>query len=126
MELSGKIKKIMDLQTFDSGFRKKEMVITTAENYPQDIIIEFTQDRVNLLDPLQEGQDVKVSINIRGREWINPQGEAKYFNSINGWRVELIQAVNTQPSQDLPPVPPTVQSFPQDVQNTQEEDDLPF
>ncbi len=126
MELTGKIKKIFDTQTFDSGFRKREVVITTQENYPQDIIIEFLQDRVSLIDPLNEGEDIKISINIRGREWINPQGEAKYFNSITGWRVEKIQQENPTSAHDLPPVPPTVQSFTPDMQATEEEDDLPF
>ena len=47
------------------------------------------------------GEPVKVSINLRGREWVNPQGETKYFNSIQGWRIEgLSQAA---PS-NLPPV----------------------
>ncbi len=126
MELTGKVKKIFDTQTFDSGFRKRELVITTDENYPQDIIIEFLQDRISLLDGVNEGENLKVSINIRGREWINPQGEAKYFNSIVGWRIEKIQA-HTPSAQDLPPVPPTVDQFPQDVKQTEEEeDDLPF
>ncbi len=125
MELTGKIKKIMEPQTFDSGFRKREMVIETQEQYPQTIMVEFLQDRINLLDPLKEGEDVRVSINIRGREWVNPQGETKYFNSITGWRVEKIETETATP-QNIPPAPPTVDSFPQDMQKTEEEDDLPF
>jgi len=64
------------------------MVITTQEQYPQDILIEFYQDKIALLDPLNVGDEVKVHINIRGKEWVNPEGVAKYFNSINGWRIE--------------------------------------
>lgn len=116
MEIKGKIKKIFETQTFQSGFQKKEMVITTSEQYPQDILIEFYQDKIALLDPLNVGDDVKVSINIRGREWINPEGVAKYFNSINGWRIEK--------DSDAPvaPVAPTVEES-----LTEEGDDgLPF
>ena len=98
MEISGRIKKIFDLQTFPSGFQKKEMVVTTQEQYPQDILIEFYQDKIALLDPLNVGDEVKVHINIRGKEWINPEGEAKYFNSINGWRIEKVSAVATEPA----------------------------
>ena len=89
MELEGKIKMIGETTTFGSnGFRKRELVITTDEQYPQHILIEFVQDKCDLLNSYKEGDGVKVHINLRGREWINPQGEVKYFNSIQGWRVE--------------------------------------
>ena len=88
MQLTGKIKKILETKTFDSGFKKRDLVLTTNEQYPQTILIEFFQDKSELLDNYSEGQDVVISINIRGREWINPQGEEKYFNSIQGWRIE--------------------------------------
>lgn len=70
------------------GFRKRELVVTTAEDYPQMLMIEFTQDKVDLLNNFSQGQSVKVAINLRGREWINPQGEAKYFNSLQGWKID--------------------------------------
>ncbi len=123
MEVIGKIKIIGDVHTFGSnGFRKRELILTTDEQYPQMLSIEFIQDKVDLLNSFQVGQDVKVSINLRGREWINPQGEAKYFNSIQGWRVEsLTQGPPAQ--ENLPPVEQfeTTDDFSED-----EPDDLPF
>lgn len=124
MEVIGKIKLIGDVQTFGSaGFRKRELVVTTDEQYPQMIMVEFLQDKADLLNNYKVGQDVKVSINLRGREWINPQGEAKYFNSINGWRIENLSQ-STPSAQNLPPVDQFQQatSFSQD----EPEDDLPF
>lgn len=97
MEIKGKIKKILETQTFQSGFQKREMVVTTQEQYPQDILIEFYQDKIALLDPLNVGDEVKVHINIRGKEWVNPEGVAKYFNSINGWRIERESAAPVDP-----------------------------
>lgn len=89
MEITGIIKVLNETQTFGAnGFEKRELVVTTEDQYPQMILIEFTQDKCSLLDQYQIGQNVKVSINLRGREWINPQGEAKYFNAIQGWRIE--------------------------------------
>ena len=76
------------MQSVTSAFQKRELVVTTDEQYPQHILIEFTQDKCDLLDKYKIGKEVKVSINIRGREWTNPQGETKYFNSIQGWRIE--------------------------------------
>ena len=91
MEVTGKIKLINETQTFGaSGFRKREVVITTNEQYPQMLMIEFVQDKCDMLNSYAVGQDVKIAINLRGREWINPEGEAKYFNSIQGWKIERI------------------------------------
>ncbi len=90
MELQGTVKKIGETQTFASGFQKRELVILTDEQYPQPILIEFLSDKIDLLQNVKEGESVKVGINIRGREWTNPQGEVKYFNSITGWRLEKV------------------------------------
>ena len=90
MELQGTVKKIGETQTFASGFQKREMILLTQEQYPQPILIEFLQDKIDLLQTIKEGESVKIGINIRGREWKNPQGEVKYFNSITGWRLEKV------------------------------------
>lgn len=125
MELQGKIKLIDETKTYGSnGFRKRELVITTEEQYPQTIMIEFVQDKTDLLNQYKVGQDVKVSINIRGREWTNPQGEVKYFNSIQGWRIEnLTQAPS---GSDMPPMPPAEAFESTNDFNEEDHDDLPF
>jgi len=97
MEVTGKIKLINEDQTFGSGFKKRDMVITTDEQYPQMILIEFVQDKCDLLNNYKVGDGVKISINLRGREWINPEGVAKYFNSIQGWRIEKAESNTPQP-----------------------------
>lgn len=90
-EIQGKVKMIGDTQTFGSnGFQKREMVVTTDEQYPQDILIEFVQDKTGLLDKYRLGDTIKVDINLRGREWTSPQGEIKYFNTIQGWRITTL------------------------------------
>lgn len=130
MEIQGRIKQIFPSQMIgQNGFEKRDLVIVTEEQYPQTIIIQFTQQRCDLLESLQVGQNVKVYINIRGREWTNPQGEIKYFNTIEGWKIEVIQTTNVtyqQPVQHAPqqpvtqaaPVPPS-QRAPQQVQQPQ-------
>lgn len=124
MEIEGKVKLIGDTQTFgNNGFRKREVVVTTDEQYPQHIMVEFVQDKCDLLNNYKVGQDVKISINLRGREWVNPQGETKYFNSIQGWRIENLTA--SQP-EGMPPVPPMEAFEPADNLNEEDHDDLPF
>jgi hypothetical protein len=88
MELKGKIKLVTPEQQVTDSYTKREVVITTDEQYPQHISIEFPQGKCNNeIDQLKVGEEVTIGINIGGREWINPQGEAKYFNSIKGWSV---------------------------------------
>ncbi|TDI74925.1 MAG: DUF3127 domain-containing protein [Bacteroidetes bacterium] len=124
MEIQGKIKMIDETKTYGSnGFRKREMVITTEEQYPQHIMVEFVQDKTDLLNDFQAGQTVKISINLRGREWVNPEGETKYFNSIQGWRIENL---DTATSQDMPPIPPADAFEPATDFNEEDHDDLPF
>jgi translation initiation factor IF-3 len=99
MEVVGEIKVLKATQEVSASFKKRELVVTTNEQYPQDILIEFAQDKCDLINGFKLGENVKVSINLRGREWTNPQGEVKYFNQIQGWRIEKVESVNTN---DLP------------------------
>ena len=88
-ELTGKIRMIKDAKTYgEKGFRKREMAITTEDKFPQNILVEFTQDNCDALDNFKVGDDVKIQINIGGRIWVNPEKEEVYFNSITGWRIE--------------------------------------
>lgn len=124
MEVIGKIKVISAEQQISATFRKKELVVTTDEQYPQSIMIEFTQDKSDLLNNFSVGDNVKVSINLGGREWVNPQGETKYFNSIRGWRIEKAQA--EAPAAQAPPMPAAAAFPPATSLNEEEPDDLPF
>ena len=87
MEIKGTIKKIGTIVNVSDKFKKREVIITTDDQYPQDIAIQFNQDNVFLIEEYRVGEQVVVGINLRGREWTNPQGEVKYFNTIEGWRI---------------------------------------
>lgn len=124
MEVTGKVKVVGDVQQVSPTFKKRELVVTTDEQYPQSIMIEFVQDKSDLLNTVAVGENVKVSINLGGREWVNPQGETKYFNSIKGWRIEKLQ---TETSSAPMPAMPAAQAFePAANFNENEHDDLPF
>lgn len=123
MEVEGKIKLIGETKEYGkNGFRKREVVVTTEEQYPQFINIEFVQDKTELVDKFSVGENVKIGINLKGREWVSPQGETKYFNSIQGWRIERLDQ-----SQNNASVPPADQFEPVDDLNEEDpDDDLPF
>lgn len=124
MEIIGKIKWIDETKEYGSnGFKKRELVVTTEEQYPQHILVEFIQDKCEMLNSFQIGNNVKIGINLKGREWTNPEGQVKYFNSVQGWRIDIIDG---EISQELPPIPPPISSENIDENNTEEEDDLPF
>ncbi|MCA0349225.1 MAG: DUF3127 domain-containing protein [Bacteroidetes bacterium] len=124
MEVTGKIRVVGAEQQVTATFKKRELVVTTEEQYPQYISINFVQDKCDLLNNYAVGDAVKVSINLRGREWVNPQGETKYFNDIQGWRVEKLQA--EAPVAGMPPMPPAEAFAPATNFNEEEHDDLPF
>jgi hypothetical protein len=99
-EVLGKIKVLGNTIQVSEKFSKRELVVTTNEQYPQHILIEFAQDKVSLLDNYKINDEVKVSINLRGREWVNKEGESKWFNSIQGWKIEKAEAGAEAPKQE--------------------------
>ena len=144
MEVTGRVKFIGETETFGSnGFRKRTIAIVTNEQYPQTLGIDFIQDNVALPDQLQLNQEATISVNLQGREWTNPQGEVKYFNSLVGWRIVPVQMPQQvqQPQQPAPNFAPPTQTQPaptpapnfaqtkqpvQQQQQTPQEPDLPF
>jgi ABC-type lipopolysaccharide export system ATPase subunit len=88
MEISGKIKLINPTNQVSESFKKRELVVTTEEQYQQHILIEFIQDKCSILDSYNVGENVRVSINVRGKEHTNKEGETKYYNQLQGWKIE--------------------------------------
>ena len=112
MEIKGKIKNISETVQISERFRKREFVVEYASNpdYPQTLQFEMVQDRCELLDSFEVGQEVEIFFDLRGREWTNPQGQVKYFNTLQAWKLvlEQISATTspTTPAQTLSgPVP---------------------
>ena len=123
MKLEGQLKKKFETQNITASFQKREFVITTQEQYPQDILLELTQDKVTLLNKYNEGDLISVDINVRGREWINPEGVARYFNTIQAWSIENLANAAPQSfrgNDGFAPAPPV------DTFSNGDDDDLPF
>jgi hypothetical protein len=100
MQLTGKLKVKRDTLVVSDKFQKREFVLTDeSSQYPQDILFQLSQDKVTLIDKVNEGEVITAHFNLRGREWINPQGEVKYFNTLDVWRVESSQIGSNIPAQ---------------------------
>ena len=97
-ELTGTIKVIMDTQTFDSGFSKREFVVTTADSkYPQDIKFEMIKDKGAVLDAFGEGQEVKVTFDVSGNEY-----NGKFYVNLQAWRIEAEGEIPAPKSPEFP------------------------
>jgi hypothetical protein len=136
-QLTGKLKKIDPIVQVSEKFSKREFVLTDeSSQYPQDILFQSVQDKCSLLDTYNVGDVVQVSFNLRGREWTSPQGEVKYFNTLEAWRIEGGQTQTTAPASasasasqtnttTAPAAAPVAQPQNTMVSST-DDDDLPF
>jgi len=130
MEIKGIIKKISETVQISDRFRKREFVVEYSNNpdYPQPLQFELVQDRCELLDPFQEGQEVEVHFDLRGREWTSPQGQVKYFNSLQAWKLVSEQdevKPSTEDIQNSEKSEPLQQEKPEWL-DSDAADDLPF
>ena len=116
LKLNGKVKLILDLQSWDSGFTKREFVITTQEQYPQDVKFECIKEKIAQLDGLNNGDEVKVAFNVRGNEY-----QGKYYVNLQAWKIEKGGAA-------APSGSATSNSYPDFVEpeTSDDEGDLPF
>jgi len=90
MNIQGKLIEIFDTIQITETFKKREFIIQDNKNpeYPEYIKVELIQDKVTLLDSLNIGDEINVLINIKGRKWEDKEGIIKYFNAIQGWKIE--------------------------------------
>jgi hypothetical protein len=89
--MKGKVKVVGTTLQISEKFSKREFVVVDDTNmYPQDIQFQLTQDKCNLIDSLVIGDEVEVSFNLNGREWVNPKGESKFFNTLDVWKINKI------------------------------------
>jgi hypothetical protein len=114
-KINGTLKVANPTQVISEKFSKREFVIETTDQYPQQVMFQLTQDKCNLLDGFGVGNQLEVSFNLRGREWTSPAGEVKYFNTLEAWRLERLDG-NGESIQDKAPTTPA----------HEEESDLPF
>ncbi|WP_425391238.1 DUF3127 domain-containing protein [Ekhidna sp.] len=122
MIVEGKIVEKFDTQNIKETFKKREFVLEYAENpqYPEFIKFELIQSNCEQLDSINVGDEVTVNFNLKGRKWTDPQGQVKYFNSLQAWRVDPKSASSS--GNETPP-PPTQEWAKEDFSK---DDDLPF
>ncbi len=127
MEVTGIIKVKYDTNVVSERFKKRDFVLTVEPGspYPQHVTMQLVQDKVSILDNFNVGDEVKVLFNLKGREWTSPQGEIKYFNTIDAWRLEKVGQVQNQTAVSSNAVN-TESTNPPVFTATSADDDLPF
>ena len=129
MEVTGQLKLKYDTQKVSEKFQKRDFVVSTdlSTPYPQHVSFQITQDKCSILDSFNEGDEIKVQFNLRGREWNGPQG-IKFFNTLEAWRIEKVgqgMPAGGPSNMDLNAVP-TSNSVDALLTSNDETDDLPF
>jgi len=88
LEVSGKITKILDLQTgttaAGSEWKKQSFILETTEQYNNVYCFEiFGEEKVDkFLKFNKVGNEVKVDFNVSTNEW-----KGKYFTSLSAWKI---------------------------------------
>jgi hypothetical protein len=109
--IKGAIKLINPIKVINDKFSVREFVVTTPDaKYPQDILFQTVNDKMDVLESLGVGQQVEVSYNVRGREYAAPGKPVKYYNTLDAWKIEV---TGSKPSQAS-------------TQPIELDDDLPF
>jgi len=90
MNISAKIIEIFETAKVTDTFKKREFVVEYSENpqYPEFIKFEFIQEKCDLLDSYSINDEVDISFNLKGRKWTDPQGNDKYFNTLQAWKID--------------------------------------
>lgn len=87
MDLRGELIRINNTKQVSEKFALREFVIETKEQYPQSIVLQVSQDKCKVLDNYKLGDLVQVSINVRGRKWTDKNGQDRFFNTLEVWKI---------------------------------------
>jgi hypothetical protein len=126
MEVTGQLKLKGDIQKVSEKFQKRDFVLSTdlSTPYPQHVSFQVTQDKCSILDQFNEGDEIKVQFNLRGREWNGPQG-IKFFNTLEAWKLEKVTGMQSAPAQNNTSMSENT-SAPVFNSSISDADDLPF
>ena len=125
MEIKGKLIEKFSTKQITDTFKKQEFVIEYAENsqYIEFIKFETIQDKCGQIDNYEVGSELIVAFNLKGRKWSDANGDVKYFNTLQAWKIQSDAPAPTPiPTEEM-----SEQEKP-DSNNAEEadKDDLPF
>lgn len=123
-EYTGVVEEVLPVQTFSSGFTKRDVIIgndvDSPSKYPNPVKFSFKKDNCSLLDGVRKGQRAKVRFAVDGRRWEGPRG-VQYFVDLTALKIELLDADGSSTTEPVPaPAEPDMDVDPGEM------DDMPF
>jgi hypothetical protein len=94
-KITGALKCKMGTMTFESGFKKREFVVTTEEEYPQDIKFSLIKDKCDLIEEIKENERLDVFFNIRGNEY-----QERFYVDLQAWKIQRLEGVSAEKPDD--------------------------
>jgi len=87
MQVKGTIKRIEATNVVSDKFKKRMLVVTTNDQYPQEIGVQFVQDKCDVLNGYNAGDDVEIEVNVQGKDFTNKAGEVFNITNLQGWKI---------------------------------------
>lgn len=103
-KMSGQILEIFEKKQISEKFSKREFVLITEGEYAQKPLFQLINDKCNILDNYKLGDKVEVSFNLNGKSWTSPNGETKYFNTLDCWKIDSLDVQAPPPNIEAPPI----------------------
>lgn len=126
MELSGKIFKVMPLETGEgkNGVWKKQQIIieTTSDKYPKKVAVQLWGDLTD--KGFQEGAEISVEFDVESREY-----NGKWYTDAKGWRINKNTSyapAQQQTSTSNQSTTNSTSTTNNNIGNTEIDEDLPF
>jgi len=93
-ELTGKLIAKFDTVQKTETFKTREFAVEKTDDIGGRIITNYAkfqcvQDKTNIIDKVNVGDEIKVHFNIKGTRW-EKDGKVNYFTNLDAWRIEQV------------------------------------
>lgn len=126
----GILLKIFDTQRVSEKYQKRDFVVKLQHMtaYPQEVLFQLSQDKCDIIDPYPLGVEVIVDYNLKGRKWTNPQGEDKWFDTVEAWKIQPVTPLAKETAKEKPKENLTTYDYKSGdiIENANGDEDLPF
>ncbi len=126
-ELTGKLLVKYDTVQRTESFKTREFVVEKTDDINGRTITNYVkfqcvQDKTNILDRVNVGDQVKVYFNVKGSKW-EKDGRTNYITNLDAWRLEQILKSSANPASEDDHLEP-LDTF--SATSDEAVDDLPF
>ena len=93
-ELTGKLVAKYDTVQRTETFKTREFAVEKTDEIGGRTITNYAkfqcvQDKTNIIDRVNVGDEIKVHFNIKGSKW-EKDGKVNYITNLDAWRIEQI------------------------------------